>query len=148
MTTELKTAAAMILLSASFAFFISPDPRYCPTMIATASPIAINAILKMLFIVFAMFWPATTFSPLKEYACPSIATPTDQRPSFTRIGVPVTKNLLTSARGTSRVLYIPLKYVCVSLCLSDHTITTIASMYLETTVATAAPMTPIRGQPK
>ena len=60
------TEKAIILLSVSLAFFISPAPKSCPTIIATESPSAINTILNTLLMVLEIFSEATTFSPRIE----------------------------------------------------------------------------------
>ena len=56
----------MIFVSVSLAFFILPVPSICPTMIATASPMAINVMWERLVIVLAMLRAATTFNPRRE----------------------------------------------------------------------------------
>ena len=60
------TANVIIFLALSFAFSICPEPRSCPTIMAMASPIAKNTILKRLPIVFAILSPPTTPKPLTE----------------------------------------------------------------------------------
>lgn len=65
-TKQLATEAKISFVSVSFASFSFPAPKSCPTIIASALPIAINTTLNKFVIVEEILIPATAASPLVE----------------------------------------------------------------------------------
>ena len=107
-TTVQQTEKAITFAAVSFALSNWLAPSCCPTIMATALPMAIKTTLNRLPMVDEIFVAATTVKPLTEKHWFTNAMPADQSASFTNRGDPFFTISKASLPGTRRLRYAPL----------------------------------------
>ena len=117
-----------------------PAPRFCPQKVAIVVPSTPNIIIKSSEILLAVVWASIISCPNELIALCNVTEPIDTRLLIKPMEQPVD---ISFPHRLASVLKSFLLIHNMSYLLSEYTRQAISAINCESTVATAAPLTPI-----